>query len=143
MRTFALVVIAAWMLSACGSLSVVVPTPTRALAISGFEMEVGPAVPSERRALLDSLGVLPTMEAALRLAYPGGAGPLVHVTITDFRAPRWGRAEMHAVVQVRGSNQEVLRSFDVDSVTPFTRQTRGWYVRRVSQGVVDQIATEL
>ena len=143
MKRFAPVVVVALVLAACGPLSMVVPTPARPVAISSFEVQYGPGVPSDRRDLLDSVGALPTMQTALRIAYPVGTGPRVRVTIMDFSAPRWGRARMQAVVQLIGPDATTLRTFEVESVTPFTRQTRGWYVRRVSQGVVDRIAAQL
>lgn len=142
-RRAALVVVALLALVACAPFSMIVPTPTRPMAIAGFAVRYGPDVPSDRREVLDSVSALPVMQTALRTAYPPGAGPFVRVTITDFAAPRYGRARMQAVVEVIGPDAASSRTFDVSTVTPFTRQTRGWYVRRVSQDVLDQIAARL
>jgi hypothetical protein len=141
---FSSVLLCALVLGGCGSLTMVVPNATRSVAISEFEMEMGAEIPSDRRGVLDSLEVLPTMATALRGAYPAGSGPIVHVTITDFRAPVWSGGEMSAIVQLRDPvHQGVVRTFDVNTATALTRQTLAWRVSELSQNLVNQIAAQL
>jgi len=133
---------ALWLSGCGGGFRLSPPAASRAVVIASFQVGYGPRIQGDRARVLDAYQVPLHMSGALRQSYPAGPGPAVQITITQFRAARYGPARMHAVVQVLGPGNAVVAQFDVDSTT--TRgNSRGHMTQLLSQDIVNQIAQRL
>lgn len=130
------------LLSACAGFRLQPVAPARPIVVAGFEIVYGNEIPGDRRRLLDRLGVPLEMQRALRASYPVGPGPVVRVTITQFRSGRWGPTRMHTVTQVLDATGRILGQIETDSSSTWGH-SRGDRIHRVAQDTVNQVAARL
>ena len=130
------------LLSACAGFRLQPVAPARPIVVAGFEIVYGNEIPGDRRRLLDRLGVPLEMQRALRASYPVGPGPVVRVTITQFRSGRWGPTRMHTVTQVLDATGRILGQIETDS-TSVVGGNRNHLIRNVAQDTVNQVAARL
>jgi hypothetical protein len=130
------------LLSACGSFHIDPVQPLRTTPVSGVTVVYGPEIPEDRRRMLDRLDALGEMQRALTGSFPPGAGPRLHVVITDFRSGRWDATRMHVSAQVLDPHGAVVGVLEADS-TSVMGASRGSLIQNVTQDCVNQIANQL
>lgn len=141
---------------ACGGFRIDVPTtapratsPLASAPASAVQIVLSPEMAADKVAMLQRHAVLETMQdrIAHALANQGRlttrpGGPLVLVSVREFRNPRYGAAFLVADVEIRALGGEVLHRFEARESTNRATSRTG-RLRIVTQGVVDAVVAGL